>query len=337
MPKRRAAALLIALVLWMGAQPAAAANDKATAESLFRAAWALLDQGLVDEACPKFEASLSADPSVGAQLALARCHGLQGKTATAWAEYQQAATMARVARQPDREAAARKRAAELERKLSKLTIRLELPTSATGLRVLRNKNEVDARTLGVATAVDPGSYRVEAQAPGRETWSTEITIGQDGDHKVVIIPSLKQHAKSASASSSKGDGDTANPLPHYLSAAAVGGLGVAAIALGTAFGLQAGNSWDEAQANCRDEADGKHCNSAGAALANEASRSSTISTAGFVVGGAGIVGAVVLLLTAPSAQNTTEPSSAAPAAAKRLRVIPAMTGSAGLVMLQGSF
>ncbi len=326
--------MLLAAAFFTVAQPATASN-KATAESLFRAAWALLDQGLIDEACPKFEASLRADPSVGAQLALARCHGLQGKTATAWAEYKQAATMARVARQTDREAAARKRATELEKKLSKLTIRLELPSSATGLRVLRNQNEVDAGTFGVATAVDPGSYRVEAKAPGHEPWSTEITIGQDGDHQVVIIPSLKQHSTSkANGGSSGGDSDAVSPLPHYLSAAAVGGLGIAAVALGAAFGLEASSSWDDAQAHCVDQADGKHCNATGVALADEASSSSTISTAGFVVGGASIAGAVILLLTAPSKPKSTGGEQAA---AVQLRVAPAIADRSALVMLRGSF
>src|SRR5690606_30041935 len=73
--------------------------DKATAESLFQEGKRLMEQGQIEEACPKFQASMDAEPSVGAMLNLARCHELTGKTATAWAEYTEAANLARRAGQ----------------------------------------------------------------------------------------------------------------------------------------------------------------------------------------------------------------------------------------------
>jgi hypothetical protein len=87
--------------------PAAHGSQKAAAESLFQEGKRLMDAGRYDEACPKFEASHKAEPSVGAMLNLARCHELAGKTASAWVEYKEAAKLAQQTGQADRVLGAR--------------------------------------------------------------------------------------------------------------------------------------------------------------------------------------------------------------------------------------
>src|SRR5690606_24363777 len=123
--------LIVACVI--GWPSTSAAADSATAEALFREGKALLDRGEIDAACEKFQASMDAEPSIGAQLNLARCHEQLGRTASAWAEYLKAASLAQRHGDARRERSARELAAELEPRLSKLTVEVVAP--AEGLTV----------------------------------------------------------------------------------------------------------------------------------------------------------------------------------------------------------
>ncbi len=186
------AAVLVMVVL--GTSPSAHADDEATARDLFKEGRALLSQGESEEACTKFAESVAAFPSVGPLLNLARCHEQQGKTATAFAEYMHAATLADQAGQSKRAKTARELAAKLEPQLSRLIIKLAL--KIPGTRVVRDGVEVPAVNFGAPLPVDPGEHALEASAPGYETWSTTVTIGKEGDQQEVIVPALVKVASS---------------------------------------------------------------------------------------------------------------------------------------------
>ncbi|MBW2523629.1 MAG: hypothetical protein JRI23_05615 [Deltaproteobacteria bacterium] len=295
-PRRLIAALLwAALTLVVGA---ARGGDKAMAESLFQAAKELMEAGRLDEACPKFAESMRVDPAVGSLLNLARCHQLQGKTATAWAEYLNAASMARAAGQLEREEGAARFASELEGHLSKLTI--VAPHPVDGLEVRRGDVVVGGDALGVAVAVDPGRYVVEARAPGHRSWSTELTVGPSGDRQTVSVPELEPGADDDGAG---GDGGSAE-VAYYALAGVATGVGAAGIVVGAVFGAQASSRWDDAQAQC--PAAPTYCDAAGVELSEEAHEAATISTVGFVIGGVGIAGAAVLWVLAAQASAADE-------------------------------
>src|SRR5262249_50676254 len=83
--------------LWLLPALAAAQNTsdiKAAANALFDEGKRLLEAGDVEQACPKFEASLRLVDRLGVRLNLADCHERQGLTATAWAEFREAASWA---------------------------------------------------------------------------------------------------------------------------------------------------------------------------------------------------------------------------------------------------
>src|SRR6185295_11820463 len=101
------AMLRTVLALWLGATMRSAAadvppRDPAGAEKLFTEARKLLEAGKYAEACQKLADSHQLDPAVGTLLNLAQCYTKLGKTATAWATYQEAAAAAKAAGQPDR-------------------------------------------------------------------------------------------------------------------------------------------------------------------------------------------------------------------------------------------
>src|SRR5262249_15309132 len=116
---------------------------------------------------------------------LANCYKQIGKTASAWAQFKEAAFQARKSQQPEREAAANQEVANLEPKLSKLQINA---ADTPGMIIRRDGKEVGKGALGIPVAVDPGPHTIEATAPGYTVWSTTVEIGKESDMKTVAIP-----------------------------------------------------------------------------------------------------------------------------------------------------
>jgi hypothetical protein len=84
-------------------------------------------------------------------------------------------------------------------------------------------------------------------------------------------------------------------------AVVAGGVGVAGLAVGGVFGFVAKGHNDDAAAHCA----GSQCDATGISLLDQARSAATVSTVGFVAGGALLAGGVVLWLTAPRAPSST--------------------------------
>jgi hypothetical protein len=112
-------------------------------------------------------------------------------------------------------------------------------------------------------------------------------------------------------------------------ALAVGGLGIAGLAVGGIFGGVAASDWSSAKSescpNCSltkyQEASSDH---------NNAVTAATVSTASFIAGGALVAAGVVLWLTAPSAHE-------APPSPTALRLVPGIGPGSGGLLLRGGF
>jgi hypothetical protein len=281
-----AASLVISLCL-----PAHAA-DKAAAESLFNAGKELMDAGQYAEACLKFGESHDAEPSVGALLNLALCNQKLGKTASAWAHYREAAVIAGRLNDGERRRGAEQLAAELEGKLSKLTV--DVSVRHDGMTVHRNGEPVSA--LGSPLPVDPGTYQISASAPGRAPWSTNVTIGANAAQETVLVPELS--ADDAGALATPDDGGTAWQTVAGWTLVGVGAVG---LGVGISFGIVAIGKRDELDRTCPN----KVCPPDNSLL-GEAETAATVSTIGIVIGGAAAIGGVVLLLVAPSGADDGE-------------------------------
>lgn len=168
--------------------PRHAAADPATAAAAFKQADDLRKQGKWADACPLFEASYNADPQLGVLLHLADCHEHVGRTATAWAEFNDAVGLAHAKNDP-REAAARKRADALTPKLAKL--RIAAPkTVVSGLVVRRGTVDITA-LVGGEIPLDPGEHEIVASAPGFSEWRQKVTV-QPGAVTDLQIPALEK-------------------------------------------------------------------------------------------------------------------------------------------------
>jgi hypothetical protein len=339
---RLAGAALIAGWLGASAPALAQSNDAATAEALFQEAQKLIDAGKIAEACPKFAASHRIDPGYGALFNLADCHEKNGQTASAWAEFREAVAMAKKAGEAPREEKAARRAAALEPKLVRIVVSVK--GAPQGLVVKLDGAVLDPAAWSTPVPVDPGAHTVEATAPDKKTWNTKVQVIKEGEVVTVELPALaagdpaaaQPAGKEPAAPNQAQPAPAGDPGPQAVEAGgfpaqrgvaiAVAGVGVAGIVVGTIFGLGAKSKWDDAQENHCDASD--VCDAEGVELAGDARTSAHVSTAGFVVGGVGIAGAVVLWLTA---------EMGAPAPASGLRVVPALGARSAGMLVGGTF
>lgn len=171
----------------------ARAQSIADAERLFEDGRMLLAAGRIAEACAAFDASYRADANLSTLVNLASCRKQNGQLATAWGHFVTATHQA--AGRTDRAkllARAAAEAAELEQRLSTLTLRVPAASRIEGLVVTRDGTTVDPGTWDRVLPVDGGTYRIAATAPGHAPWSTSIDVRGERDHGVVDIPRLAE-------------------------------------------------------------------------------------------------------------------------------------------------
>ncbi|MBK8256543.1 MAG: tetratricopeptide repeat protein [Polyangiaceae bacterium] len=302
-----ALALLFCAATHANAEPTA--EDRAAAESLFREALALIQTNKYSDACPKLEASNKLDPAVGTLFNLADCYEHTGRTASAWSTFGEARRLAE--RMKDRRATdAAQREKALENNLPKLIIKVS--EKVDGLVVKRDNKPLDAALLESAVPVDSGKHTVEVTAPGREPWSTTVDVPDKPGEVTVQIPPLaaaRSAAPTASASASaSGQPDTppSGMSGQKIAGIVVAGVGVAGLAVGGVFGgltLSAVGA-TVSEGHC---VEGKpvRCDAEGLSARKDAEVTANISNIALAVGGAAVIGGVVLYLVAPSPQKST--------------------------------
>ncbi len=300
---------LAGLVSLVAMTSSAFAEDKVAAESAFRAAKELEKAGKLAEACPLYESSYRADPQLGALLNLANCHEQTGRVATAWVEYRDALELA-TRRGDSRVDYSKKRLAALEPRLSK--IRIEAPA---GVTVERNGTDVTA-LVRQDLAVDPGTYRVRATAPGKVAWETSIAVQQEGQTTRIQIPDLAPIVGEAAPPPNPAPvvvvappvvstpATTRAPRPAPTShrraiAFTIGGVGLATTAVGLGFGFDARGKWRSSRDPSSCDAQNV-CNERGTAQIAGARSSAAIATWAVGAGAAMLVTAGVIWWSAPS-------------------------------------
>lgn len=163
--------------------------NAAVAEVLFEDGKALFDRGEVPAACRKFEDSVRLDPLPGSILNLAVCHEAEGRVASAWAEFKQAAALARADGRKDRQSLAEERIAALEPTLPKLSV-ARPPNAPAGLELHLNGRPLGAGSFEIDLPVDPGPTRVRVEAPGFRAWETELELAT-GKREIVTPLALE--------------------------------------------------------------------------------------------------------------------------------------------------
>jgi hypothetical protein len=276
-------------------------SGTAMAEALFLEGKALLDRGHTPEACDKLAASQHLDPQIGTLLYLATCHETQGKTATAWAEFNEGLAELQRAPNPRRAAYARQHVAALSAKLSRLVLHAASP--APGLEVKVDGKSLDAATLGTPLPLDPGPHEIDATAPHRKAWSTTVDVGIGAVDVPLTVPALEFDPSASSTvvpstppatppRPAHREADVAR-APDHTFAYVAGAVGIAGVVVGAIGGIAAisdKRTADDGQ--CK----GSFCTAAGLSLYSQANTWAWVSTGAFVVGVAGLGLATYLLV-----------------------------------------
>ncbi len=293
------------------------------AEALFHSGRDLLNKGDYAAACPKLEKSLSLDPALGTQLYLAECFERQGKTASAWSLFADAAAKAGKRGEKRRAKTAAARASALSSTLSRLTITVPSAVAALpGFRLMRAKTQVKAPLFGVAVPVDPGDYELVASADGYKPWTGSAKVPKKNGRVKVDIPMLEKEpdAGTASAPVEPAPVETAPPpdpapvAPPTSTAPPqedagdgsgqrtlgliIGGVGIVGVAIGSVFGLNAISTNKDAEEFCPR---GNKCDDQkGIDLTDDANSAATVSNVAFGVGGVALITGAILFFSAPS-------------------------------------
>lgn len=301
--------LAIAATLALPRIAAAQSTDRVIAEALFREGRELMEANRLAEACPKFADSQKLDPALGTLINLALCHEKEGKTASAWAEFQEAAAEA-AAERDDREAFARKHVAALEADLP----RLQLVVDATMQTLPNLEIRIDGTALGRATwttalPVDPGKHQLAASADGKQPWTKWIDVPKGTGTTNVNVPTLEDVPVTPAPP------PPPPPLPpppvtrrdergntQRLVGYVVGGAGLVGLGVGGAFGISALSFKQSRDGHCTGN---NLCDRTGVHEDTNARHAATASTVAFIAGGALLAGGVVLVLTAPKNRAVT--------------------------------
>lgn len=294
------------LIVAILAAPAAARAQQAAADALFDSARAAMAKGDFAAACEQFRASDQLDPALGTELNLAECEEQRGHLARAWALYRTAEEQ--LAAKDERLALAHARAQALERRVPKLILSLA-PGAPKGTSVRDGSVELGLATFGVALPLELGPHELVVSAPGFEPRTFQLSLAEGEIKSLTVEPGKAVSAPGivAPAAAPKHP-DPRAPVAHNHSSTralgfALGGVGIAGVAVGTLAGILEFSKKHAVDDACQPD---KSCTSAGLAAAKSGRTLEMVSNVGWVVGAAALgVGAYFLL----SSGSNSEPST----------------------------
>lgn len=273
--------------------------DEKAADALFQSARDAMDRGDLTSACERFAESQRLGPAPGTLLNLGECEARSGKIAAALTHYRdgRAGLPASDFRIPFTE----HRIEELASRVPHLTVR---PTStaqaAPSLVVSCDGTAMAPEALGVPDTVNPGAHVCVVTAKGHAPHRVEFTLAE-GEQRTLdvdvgpadapepppprLAPIVANRTEPSSGSAQR------------VAGFAVGGVGLAGLAVGGIFGLLSNHTYGSATSSCITPP--TNCTSQGIGEGATAYAQATVSTTAFIAGGALVAGGLALVLTAP--------------------------------------
>lgn len=229
-----------------GAPPTPAPPSSTQAAELFEQGLKLRENGDLEGACAKFEASLALERSPGAQFNLADCDERHGRFAGAAQRWKDGIRLL----PPDdpRRPKAEQRAQDAESKAARLVLRLPAGAPAGTVVALDGRTLAPAE-LGGPILVNPGEHRVDVTARGHEpvTLTTKAPGGKRTEVPLRVGPATVPPPAVSPATPPQPSTPPPPPGPapslvakwfsDHKASAAVGGGGLAFAAAGLGFGI----------------------------------------------------------------------------------------------------
>lgn len=307
---RRRVATLAALVVLAGTPTLARAGDRTQAEALLDEGRRLMGESRWAEACPKLAASQKLEPGAATLLLLGDCSERRKLHASAWTYYREAAALARGRGDAERERSAKERADQVEPRLSKIQV-LASTALPPGAEIRRDNVVIPEGALGTPIPVDSGKHTVEAWVGGELKFRTSVQVTEDGAVTTVKLPSLDAGPADRPPFKPVSDvpEDRFGAGNQRIVAVALGGLGVAGIAVGLGFGWRARTIWNDVLTNHCDAQ--RRCDDYGIDEASVARKDGNIGTVAFGFGTVALLTAAVVWFTARHGAPTVEPRAGA--------------------------
>jgi hypothetical protein len=294
-------------------------------------AQALFDEGLADMragrfkiGCALIKQSLDIDPRPGTLFTLAECYSRAGKYASAVDLYDrylavfETMTPEQRQQQQARADVSRSERTRLVALVSFLTVRLPADAPA-GVVVTKDGEAFPAGLFGVSTAIDPGTHIFTTRAPDGPLIEQRIDVNP-GERKEIVLAvrvSNEEPAPAPTPTETETEApfeETQPPAPEPEESHGpspwvwvTGGVGVAGF---VTAGVAGALLLDKRQ-TIKDQCPSHVCSQKGLAAVHSAQDTlAPLTTVGFVVGGAGAVATVLLLVldrggaAAPPAETT---------------------------------
>jgi hypothetical protein len=195
-------------------------------------------------------------------LNLAECHRRQGKTATAWREFDEAIRFAVSVEFREAIDAAVTRRDELALALSELYVEVDTKSLPADLNVVLDGKKLPPQQWNERLFVDPGKHVVTATAPGYEPFEGSVEVAPKAKGTVLPVtpkaipvappPPPKVVAPPPAPPPKTGEPVRDKPIWPYV----VGGAGIAAMAASVVFVVDSESAGGDLDDVCGEERDG---------------------------------------------------------------------------------
>jgi len=185
--ERRTLTAAAALLVVLGGSPlarAASPEDRAGAAQHLKQAQELKKQGQLAEACRQLEEAEHLDPKLPTLLELADCTEQLGKLVEAQALWASARDRAKQTEKPQSRARAEERLAALDKRVPRLTLRLD--SEAGSVEVRRDDAPIDPASLGTAVPLNPGDHVIVVKAAGHDDAKYDVKLAEADDQSLSI-------------------------------------------------------------------------------------------------------------------------------------------------------
>lgn len=264
---------------WAGGSP----KDKQEAKALVKDAGKAAKEKRWADAAKALARADELDPDPQTKLDLARALVPMGKLVDASRALNGVTTSAKGPSAKKQVDAAQKLLAEIEPRIPWLKVTVQPPGASAKTAI--DGHDVDAKD---ELPVDPGEHVITVEAEGFEPAEKQVRLAEGKHEKITISlePTAAPVAKKADDDSGGGGGSV---VPAVLAF----GVGAAGIGVGSVFGIMAFNETSKVEQNCK----GTKCPARVQSALDTAKTNGTVSTIAFIVGGVGVAGGIVLLLT----------------------------------------